>query len=103
MNLLLIAIKLQGFSGSPLAACVACPAWELLTQMCAGGVVVLLMAAQCARPGSSRHFTSRSGSWGSPWGEPVGFQLAELSTGCANVSERWSWGQPWDGQGSPWP
>lgn len=68
MNLLLIAIKFQGFSNSPLAPCVACPVWELLTQMCAGDVVVLLMAAQRARLGSSRHFTNRSGGRGSPVG-----------------------------------
>lgn len=38
MNLFLIAIKFEGFSESPLAPCVACPVWELLTQMCAGAV-----------------------------------------------------------------
>lgn len=27
---------------------------------------------------------------GIPWGEPVGFQLDELSTGCANISETWA-------------
>lgn len=68
MNLFLIAVMFQGFSGSPLPPCVACPVWELLTQMYAGDVPVLLMAAQRARPGSSRHFTSRSGGSGYPVG-----------------------------------
>lgn len=68
MNSFLIAIKFQGFSGSPLAPCVACPVRELLTQMCAGDVAVLLMAAQRAHPGSSRHFTSRRGGSGCPVG-----------------------------------
>lgn len=68
MNLYLIAIKFQGFSDSPLAPCVACPVWELLTQMCAVDVPLLLMAAQPAHAGSSKHFTSRSGGSGSPVG-----------------------------------
>lgn len=60
---------------------------------------MLLMAAQPAPLPAPSTSAAAVEARALPWGQRVGFQLDEPSTGCANGSGRWGWGQPGEAQG----